>query len=503
MEEFVDGRMVQLSSTRSSRSCPDCGVSSRRVHSRYGRQLDDRPVAGRPVLLRLTVRRFFCDTRNCPRRTFVEQIDGVSEPYQRASFSLRTELRSIAAELGGRPGARLCRKLSVPAGRMRLLGHLPAPAVPDRAPRVLGVDEFAFRRGRRFGTILVDIETRQLVDVLPNRRSETLAAWLRGHPGAEVVCRDRASAYSRAVREAAPDATEVADRWHLLRNLSLAVERVCHEHRGCLRKYAEHQQQAQPQQPTLELLPTTLIVDRIRCRHEVINRMVETGFPVSEIARRLGLDRKTVRRYRDTDFDVLLASARDRRNVPLDRFKPYLQAQFAAGHTSAKELYDQICERGFSGGYSTLSRYVRTLRDGTAVPAPAPVPSPRTICGWIMRPREKLSPRQASELERVRLACPDTTEACDLARAFSDLVRNRRGHLLTEWIRQAERCGQPSIRSFASFLRQDLDAVTAGLTLAHSSGVVEGHVCRVNLLKRSMYGRASFELLRARILTPR
>ncbi|WP_434975759.1 transposase [Streptomyces bluensis] len=119
-----------------------------------------------------------------------------------------------------------------------------------------------------------------------------------------------------------------------------------------------------------------------------------------------------------------------------------------------------------------------------------------------MRPREKLSPRQAAELERVRLACPDITEACNLARAFSDLVRNRRGHLLTEWIRQAERCGQPSIRSFSSFLRQDLDAVTAGLTL-DSSGAVEGHVCRVKLLKRSMYGRASFELLRARILTPR
>lgn len=503
VEALVDGTMAQLSSTRSSRSCPDCGVSSRRVHSRYGRQLDDRPVAGRPVRVQLTVRRFFCDTRTCPRRTFVEQIDGVSEPYQRASSSLRTVLRSVAAELGGRPGARLCRKLSVPAGRMRLLGHLPAPATPDRAPRVLGVDEFAFRRGRRFGTILVDIETHQPVDVLPDRRAETLAAWLRGHAGAEVVCRDRASTYSRAVREAAPDAIEVADRWHLLRNLSLAVERVCHEHRACLRKYAEHRQRSQPRQPTLKLLPTTLIVDRVRRRHEVINRMVETGYPVSEIARRLGLDRKTVRRYRDTDFDVLLASARDRRNVPLDRFKPCLQAEFAAGHTSAKELYDQICERGFSGGYSTLSRYVRTLRDGTAVPAPAPVPSPRTVSGWIMRPREKLTPRQTAELERVRLACPDITEACNLARAFTDLARNRRGHLLTEWIRQAERCGQPSIRSFASFLRQDLDAVTAGLTLAHSSGVVEGHVCRVTLLKRSMYGRASFELLRARILTPR
>ncbi|MER5226410.1 transposase [Streptomyces flaveus] len=119
-----------------------------------------------------------------------------------------------------------------------------------------------------------------------------------------------------------------------------------------------------------------------------------------------------------------------------------------------------------------------------------------------MRPREKLSPRQAAELDRVRLACPDITYACDLARSFTALVRHRRGHLLGEWIRRAEQCDQASIRSFASFLRQDFDAVTAGLTLSYSSGVVEGHVCRVKLLKRSMYGRASFTLLRARILTP-
>ncbi|WP_405736380.1 transposase [Streptomyces sp. NBC_01537] len=207
-----------------------------------------------------------------------------------------------------------------------------------------------------------------------------------------------------------------------------------------------------------------------------------------------------MRRYRDTSFDVLLASARDRRNVPLDRFKPYLQAEFAVGNTVATELYQRIRERGFRGGHSTLSRYMGTLRDGTAVPAPAPIPAPRKITG-IMRPRENLPPREADALEHVRLACPDITNACDLARAFTDLVR-RRGHLLGEWIRQTERCDLRPIRSFASFLRQDIDAVTAGLTLSYSSGVVEGHVCRIKLLKRSLYGRASFALLRARILTP-
>lgn len=207
VEVLAEGTSVLVSDACSWRSCPDCGIPSRRVHSRYGRQLDDRPIAGRPVLVRLIVRRFFCDGPTCLRRTFVKQIDGLTEPYQRASSGLRSWLRAVAVELGGRPGARLCRKLAVPAGRMRLLRHLHAPSVPDRAPRVLGVDEFAFRRGRRYGTILVDVERHQVVGVLPDRTSETLAAWLREHSGAQIVCRDRASAYTRAIKEAAPNAT--------------------------------------------------------------------------------------------------------------------------------------------------------------------------------------------------------------------------------------------------------------------------------------------------------
>ncbi|MFJ6650464.1 transposase [Streptomyces sp. NPDC091290] len=252
--------------------------------------------------------------------------------------------------------------------------------------------------------------------------------------------------------------------------------------------------------PMLEALPPTLIVQRVQQRHELINRMLDNGYPVSEVARRVGLDRKTARRYRDTELDVLIASARDRRNVPLDRYKPFLQAQFASGTTSEKGLYDQIRAQGFQGGYSTLSRYILSLRNGRAVAAPAQIPSPRVITARIMRPRDDLSPKEAARLDEVRIACPDITEACNLARSFTDLVRHRRGTMLALWIREAEHPAIGPLRSFGSFLRQDLDAVTAGLTLPWSSGLVEGHVNRVKTLKRAMYGRASFDLLRTRIL---
>ncbi|WP_159026403.1 transposase [Streptomyces vietnamensis] len=216
--------------------------------------------------------------------------------------------RAVATELGGRLGERLRRKLSIAADRTRLLALWEAPEVPERSPRVLGVDEFAFREGRTHGTVLVDIETSRAVDVLPDRTSETLASWLREHPGAEIICRDRATAYSRAAKEAAPEAIEVADRRHLLQNLSAAVGKTCHQHRSCLRKHVE--QKAPPEPPTIGLppvrLPRTPLVERTRDRYADVHRLLGQRWTISAIARHLGLDRKTVRRFKTTPLDELL-----------------------------------------------------------------------------------------------------------------------------------------------------------------------------------------------------
>ncbi|MFE7312848.1 transposase family protein [Streptomyces sp. NPDC057555] len=160
--------MVGVVSTGRPGRCPDCRRRASRVHSSYQRRLAERPVGPRQVVVRLTVRRFFCDGKSCPRKTFAEQIDGLTKRYRRSSVALKSWLKTIAEQLGGRAGERLCRQLRLTAGRTRLLGLLEAPTVQDRAPRVLGVDEFAFRRGRTYGTILVDVETARVVDVLPN-----------------------------------------------------------------------------------------------------------------------------------------------------------------------------------------------------------------------------------------------------------------------------------------------------------------------------------------------
>ncbi|MGC4985743.1 ISL3 family transposase [Streptomyces sp. DT193] len=302
--------------------CPGCRWRGRRVHSTYRRNLSERPLGGKNLVVRLRVRRFFCDRNSCARRTFVEQLDRLTERYRRSSIGLKEWLTTVAVELGGRAGERLCRKLNLEAGRTHLVGLLEEPPAPEWAPRILGVDEFALRRGRRYGTILVDVEAGRVVDVLPDRTSETFAAWLTAHPGAEIICRGRASACTKAIKEAAPDAMEIADRWHLLQNLSHAVERTCHQHRPCLKKHAERGGDRPIQMPLVDALPPTRIVQRVLQHHAEATRMVAAGHPLSDIARRRGLDRKTARRYRDTGLDHLLDSARDRRPEKLDAFKP-------------------------------------------------------------------------------------------------------------------------------------------------------------------------------------
>lgn len=204
VSDSTDVLVVEAVSTARPGRCPTCRKQVRRVHRTYQRILDERPLGSRRVIVRLRARRYFCDRKSCSRTTFVEQVPGLSARYRRSSTGLAGWLRSIAIELGGRPAARLCRRLRLTAGRTRLLRLLTAPTARDRAPRVLGVDEFAFRKGCTYGTVLVDVEAGRVVDVLPDRTSETFAAWLTEHPGAEIICRDRATAYTRRSRKPPP-----------------------------------------------------------------------------------------------------------------------------------------------------------------------------------------------------------------------------------------------------------------------------------------------------------
>jgi transposase len=484
-------------------TCPQCGRASTRVHSRYQRRLADAAVAGRRVVLRLGVRRFFCENPDCQARTFTEQLRGLTTRYARRTPLLRALLEQVALALAGRAGTRLATGLGLPASRdtlLRLLRALPDPEVSEVA--VLGVDDFAFRRSRAYGTVLVDMATHRPIDLLEDREAQTFAAWLTEHPGTRVICRDRAGAYADGARTGAPGAQQVADRWHLWHNLAEGAEKTVLGHRGCLR---EPRAEPPTSTPAVDPVPAgpseKKIVTRTIQRYAQIQQLRAQGESISAIARSLHLDVQTVRRFAHaSSLEELLTKTVERASV-LDGFTAYLHQRWNQGCTDAAVLTKELKARGYSGSDQTVRRYLRPFRHGRPTPLPGPTPpTVREVTGWIMRRPEALELEEQTRLKEILARCPHLDAASGHVAAFAEIMSGLRGDRLDGWITAVEADDLPGLRSFATGLRRDHQAVVNGLTLPYSSGAVEGNVNRIKMLKRQMYGRAKFDLLRKRVL---
>jgi transposase len=348
--------------------------------------------------------------------------------------------------------------------------------------------------------VLVNIETGRPVDMLPERSADSFRAWLDIHPGAEVICRDRGGCYAEGAARGAPLAIQVADRWHLLHNLAGAVERAVARHRSCLQE-----EPAQPD-PGTGVHPAALAGEgrraaQARARYAEIHAALGRGLTVTEISRALQLDRKTVRRYAAAaDPGELSAGTPAARPGVLDPHLPHLHQRWEEGCRSTDQLHEEIRARGYRGSLRTLRRHTAQLRQATARPARPPAPPPKKVATWILTPPGKLTDADHATLTRINARCPEISTTCVLVRDFAGMLCHRRGRHLGAWAASAEASPVPELRGFAKGLRKDWAAVTAGLTLPYSSGVVEGHVNRIKMIKRQMYGRAKPDLLRKRVL---
>ena len=477
-------------------ACPTCQTESRSVHVRYHRRFRDAPISGRPVWIVLQVRRFTCRNTDCTKRTFAEQVPDLTMPRSRRSVAVRHMLHGIGAALAGRAGARLAANLSIKVSRHTLLRLLrAAPAVEvGTAPQALGVDDFALRKGQTYATILLDMETRQPIDVLPDREAGTLAAWLTAHPGTEVICRDRAGAYAEGARTGAPDAIQVADRWHLWHNLGEAVETVVVAHRASLPEPAplsadQPTPATPPTEPQTPPSPDLLrpeqplqdkeirLVTRTRERHAAVQALLAEGCTRAEIGRRLGLDPQTVRRFADAStVDELLANTR--RETLIDTYAPYLRQRWDDGCTDATTLVDEIRDQGFRGSIQTVRRYLQPFRGSTSTggtrpkrsttPAPPTPPKPRRVATWIMTDPVNLRADDQARLTAICQRCPALQALANHVRDFAAMMRNLTGGDLPQWMAKVLADDLPGLHSFVKGVQRDLAAVTAGLTLPWS-----------------------------------
>ncbi|MER7894560.1 ISL3 family transposase [Micromonospora sp. NPDC094482] len=487
IEEIADQGSVVLVRARTSVravSCPDCGEPAERVHAYHRRRLANLPAGGRGVVIDLRVRRLRCPTQSCPRRTFREQVPALTTRWARRTRPLTELIADLAVVLAGRAGASVLARLGIRSSRSTVLRVLmDMPTLTEPIPEVISVDDFAMRRRRRYATLIIDAVTHRRLDVLPDRQADTLAARLREHPQVRVVCCDGSAAYAEAIRDGAPQAVQVSDRWHLWANLARAVEKTVVAHSGCW-----HQHPAGTDRP---------LDERTRQRHTAVHDLLGQGVGLLECARQLGWALNTVKRYaRATTAEQLQRPPRYRETL-VDPYRDHLRRRRAEDpQVPVTRLLTEIRELGYTCSANLLVRY---LNQGRADAERTP-PSPRRLVAWLLTRPEDLPTHYRSHLQELLAACPHLTVLAQRVGEFAGLLTQRRGEDLEPWMTAVDAVDLPALHGFVRGLRMDETAVVAGLTLPYSNGPTEGANTKVKLLKRQMYGRAGFALLRQRIL---
>jgi len=494
----LDGAMAILivrAASGASR-CPGCGTTSERIHSRYRRRVADLPIAGRPARLLIVARRFYCDAVLCGRHIFAERFDaGLLAPWARRTARLDHIVHHLGLALGGRPAASFARRLLLPVSNDTLLRVVRRRGSPRFVPpTVVGIDDWAWRRNQRYGTIICDLERRKTIALLPDREPATAQAWLSEQPQIEVVARDRGGGYALATSKALPRATQVADRWHLMENASRAfldaVRKSMRQIRGAIG--------AATINPDLLTAAERIQYEGYLRREEAnagILDLAEEGIRIKEIVRRTGhsrgLVRKVLRGHRSDVFRV--------RESSLEVHLQWLDEQWASGHRNGSELWRRLKGQGFRGCLRVVSEWASRRRRAEKVDSGAlgRAPSARTVARLMTIARDGLSKAQTVTVAAIEGGVPLLVEARDIIAAFQAMVRKRSLADLEPWL---ERARSSLVASFANGVVRDRAAVSAAITSSWSNGQTEGQITKLKLVKRQMYGRGKIDLLQARVI---
>ena len=530
VEKGEQGWVVEAVS-RNTAVCPDCGLPSTARHSSYVRHLKDLPVQGLAVEIKLRVGRWRCRNSNCARKIFAERVPAVAAPQRQRTERLEGIVQVVGRSLGGRPAERLMRRLGMAVSNDTTLRYLKrrAPVSCDKNLRVVGIDDWAWKKGQHYGTILVDLERRTVADLLPERSARQVEHWFEQHPGIEIISRDRFGLYAKAAQRGAPQAQQVADRFHLLVNLQEAVEHELSRQRRLL-FYVDpsrlertenassptrlsHQRNAERAAQYQDVVAERRALQQ--ALFEKVHRLRHAGMNASQIVRETGISRNRVDKW------LRLAELPERNKMEPKMnspafFRDYLARRWKAGCHHVKTLLAELRTRGYTGCFSVLARFLsgwRAPRQGAAPTSEQPTAtteshrvfvghhvSSRVAAALLLKPRPLLTAVQAHKVAALKKSCPAFALMRSLAMQFRGILRSGKAEGLIEWIAKAKNCGIYSFKRFAKTLRRDWNAVQNALKESFSNGPVEGHINRLKTLKRQMYGRAGFELLRARLL---
>ncbi len=519
----MNNLIVTAHGTQKTASCPACGAESARMNGSYHRHPADLPCGGYTIKFDLTVPRFFCDNEACERCTFAGTFPPWVSRYARRTERLIEQQREVGFAVSAQQGARLLLQLGMatsPDTLIRLVRD--APESPLETPRVLGVDDWAKRKGQTYGTILVDLEQHRVVDLLAERSAESLAQWLQEHPGVEIICRDRGTEYAEGASLGAPEATQIADRFHLLQNLIDAVKRMFAERPSVLRD-AAHQvadEMQATENPETEVIPLIEMAmpgsengaaqpekQTVRTlRFAEVKELQSQGWSRRAIAEHLQIDRRTVGKYFAYDACPERTPAAHTTSKALP-YLAYLTQRWSEGCHEIAQLYREVQALGFAGHYQSIYRLVKQqFQSGTISPGTGAksVPIPRlstTEAAWLLvHPDDRLDDVQVRLRTKLSQMSNEISTARELAQSFFAMVRNRLPDAFDGWLGQAEASSIKAFVNFAASLKRDYAAVHAALAYPWSSGQVEGQVNRLKLTKRQMYGRANFDLLRKHVL---